>query len=251
MDRTKVYMHGYVINIRVETGYQDINVISDSLGEDCYGLEELATKITPETIIDIGGHIGSFGLMAKKFWPNCKLIAVEPDTESYELYCMNLEDNGFDGTVLNKAISYSDRNVLLHGSRTTGGAVLLREDEAQEYLHSGYRKYGDITRNVDTITIEELTKDIDVIGLAKWDCEGAEIDAFRGMKMETAAKFKTMVGEYHLWGDGKRALQASPLDVEGFWADVIRKFPHLFWSWTKPVSEQENYGKFQAWPRTG
>lgn len=247
---TKVYMHGFEINIRVETGYQDINVISDCLGGDCYGLKELSKKIKPKIVLDVGGHIGAFGLCAKKYWPDCKLIAVEPCRNSCKLYRRNLEDNNFEGIVLNKGISYNPkRNKLLFASRTSGGHVLISEEEAHNYINTQHRKYEDRIEDVETITVEELTKDINVIDLAKWDCEGAEIDAFRKMKDETAAKFRTMVGEYHLWGDGKKILQASPLDEMDFWRKAKRKFPHLLWSWTNMVSEIDKYGKFQAWPK--
>lgn len=247
---TKVWMHGFEINIRVETGYQDVNVISDCLGGDCYGLKELSKKITPKTVLDIGGHIGAFGLCAKKLWPDCELIAVEPCRSSHELYCRNLEDNELTGTVLRKGVCYNpDRNKLLYASRTSGGHIVVSAEEAKDYVDSQYRAYEERVDDIETITVEELIKDFDVIDLAKWDCEGAEIDAFRKMKPETATKFRTMVGEYHLWGDGKRVLEASPLDEMRFWDDARRKFPHLLWSWTGVVGKEDKYGKFQAWPK--
>jgi FkbM family methyltransferase len=250
MDTTKIYMHGFAINIRVAIGYQDVNVISDCLGGDCYGLEELAEKINPRLVLDIGGHIGAFGLCAKKYWPDCELIAIEPCKGSAELYRMNLKDNGLKGTVLNKGICYNpDRNKLVHASRTSGGYIVLSEKEKEDYLGSQYRKMEDIVEDVETITVEELLKDIEVVDLAKWDCEGAEIDAFRKMDKETAAKFRTMVGEYHLWADGRKVLQASPLEEMDFWTKAKRKFPHLRWSWTPYVASDEKYGKFQAWPK--
>jgi len=250
MNTTKILMHGFEINVRLEAGYQDVNVISECLGGDCYGLKELSKKITPKIVLDIGGHIGAFGLSAKKYWPDCKLIALEPCKDSYELYCRNLKDNGFEGTVLNKAICYNPaRTTLIYAARNTGGHVLVSEEEANDYIDNQYRKYRGRISNIETITTEELLKDIDIVDLAKWDCEGAEIDAFRKMENKTAVKFRTMVGEYHLWGDGKRILEASPLDAMAFWEDVKRKFPHLLWSWTGTAGEDNKYGKFQAWPK--
>ena len=245
-----MWLHGFEINVRVESGYQDVSVISECLGGDCYGLAELSKKITPKIVLDIGGHIGAFGLCAKKFWPDCELIAVEPCRTSAALYRMNLEDNGLSGTVINKAVSYNpERNVLLHAARTSGGHVFLSSDEAQEYVNAKYRQYDSVEDGIESITAEELTKDYGVIDLAKWDCEGGEQDAFRKMSDECAAKFRTMVGEYHLWGDGKRILQASPLDEMTFWKDTKKKFPHLLWSWTGVVDNDDQYGRFQAWPK--
>ena len=43
MDTTKVYMHGFEINIRTETGYQDVNVILiDTIGKSPYDYDKLA-----------------------------------------------------------------------------------------------------------------------------------------------------------------------------------------------------------------
>ncbi len=250
MDTTKVYMHGFEINIRVETGYQDVHVISDCLGGDCYGLEELSKKIDPEYVFDIGGHIGAFGLLSKKYWPKSKLIAVEPCKDSYDLYCRNLEDNGFEGTVINAAISYDkNKDVLIHASRTTGGNVFLSRAEAQQYIDENYRECSRIEEVSEVVTVEDLTENIEVVDLAKWDCEGAEKDIFENILPETATKFRAMVGEYHLWGEGKKILQASPLDELKFWRTVKTKFPHLLISWTPPVDGKDQYGKFQAWPK--
>ncbi len=251
MDTTKVFMHGFEINIRTETGYQDVNVISECLGGDCYALEELSKELTPKVVFDIGGHIGAFGLSVKRLWPNCELIAVEPCKVSYELYKLNMADNGFEATVFNKAIGYNaDRTTLVPASRTTGGGVVLSDKELKDYVDSMYRMYsGDTVESVETITLEELTKDYEMIDLAKFDCEGGEIDAFRKCTKATAIKFRTMVGEYHLWGDGKKILESSPLDTMQFWEDTRRKFPHLFWSWTRVAGGENKYGKFQAWPK--
>ncbi len=169
---------------------------------------------------------------------------------SADLYKQNLKDNGFEGTVIGKAICYNpDRTKLVRSSRTTGGNVVLSPAEAGTYTDLQYRVYQEQIQDIETITIEELLKDIDVVHFAKWDCEGAEIDALRKLSDEAAAKFRTMAGEYHLWGDGKKLLQASPLDIMAFWRAVKKKFPHLMWSWTPTASIEDKYGKFQAWPK--
>ena len=254
MDTTKVYMHGFTINIRTEISYQDVNVISECLGGDCYGFGALSKRITPEIVLDLGGHIGAFGMMAKKYWPDCRLIAVEPDKGSVELYRMNAEDNGFEAELYHAGISYNpDRTVLLNAPRTSGGHILVSTKEAMEYIGSGYRTYDGIRDGcVRAITIEDIVKEsgLERIDFAKWDCEGGEILALQNLEDESAKIFKTMVGEYHLWGEGKKILQASPIDEEKFWFNVKRKFPHLYFNWTRKVSDSDKYGKFQAWPKS-
>ena len=41
------------------------------------------------TIVDVGSHVGSFTVMAHHYWPNAKIVAVEPHQQSFELMTKN------------------------------------------------------------------------------------------------------------------------------------------------------------------
>jgi FkbM family methyltransferase len=251
MEITTVRHCGYDLNVRVRTPWLDMNVATEVIANDNYRLHELKNiGVEPKVILDIGGHIGTFGLMCKSLWPDARLIAVEPDSENMCLYRMNMERNHphSDVVILHKAISYKpDRTYLVHSPSTTGGNILCPPEEAEKYVHEGYRFYDHITnRKVNLTTIAEICKEyeIDRIDLAKWDCEGSEVDAFLNMSDKEAEKFRFMVGEYHLWGEDTKYLKADLFTTIKFWRKVKRKFPHLNFDY-----KENRLGLFQAWPK--
>ena len=119
------------------------------------------------------------------------------------------------------------------------------KEEADSYVNRKYRFYNRIVDDeVKLITVEELLKDLPHIDLAKWDCEGGEVDAFKNMSYQEAAKFRFMVGEYHIWAENTDYLRPSLFDCIHFWRQVKKKFPHLNWTY-----KEKPLGQFQAWPK--
>jgi FkbM family methyltransferase len=204
---------------------QDQWIVREVLEWDCYELG-LLHKFRPscDVIFDIGGHIGSFGLRAKSLWPEAKLIACEPNRESYQLYLKNVEANGLrDCHILNRAVSYNPENrSLLAGERSTGGCILAPASHAQAIakrpLAAGEEKYSVIDSEVELVTVEQLIKQFKLteVSLAKWDCEGGEIEAFREMSGESARIFQGLLGEFHM-----------PGGFAAFSMIAASKFPHL------------------------
>jgi FkbM family methyltransferase len=252
MDITQVKQSGFNWNIRLANGFEDLKVVHEVIAMDSYNLNELADCIDPKFILDIGGHIGSFGVFAKSKWPDAQLIAVEPCKESAQLYRKNLKSNGLNkkSVVINAGVSYDkNRTCLVHSPGTTGGHLLRSKLDAEIYTTESYRGYSGIDDyKVKTITIEEICEKykIDEIGLAKWDCEGGEVDAFINMDADTRRKFQFMVGEYHLWNDDTKYLKCPKSFCYSFWRDVKRNFRHLNWNY-----KENRLGLFQAWPKAG
>ena len=263
---TKIKQNEFVWNIRTLTPWLDINIITEVVSNDQYALWDLQTAVNVKTILDVGGHIGSFGVLAKSMWPEAELIAIEPSALNCELYERNLKDNDLwrNCQVIRGALGYNpDYNCLVHSPSTTGGAVMRPKKEAQAYINQGYRFYNKIEDdNVKIYTLEDLSCDWGVVDLAKFDCEGGEVDALQHVSDECAAKFRFIVGEYHIRkvpeyiskvGDTDYFLKAptgylkAPLfENQRFWRNVRRKFKHLF------ISHEGDYrrlGLFQAWPK--
>jgi FkbM family methyltransferase len=251
MEVTQVRHCGYDLNVRVDTPWLDMNVATEVIANDNYRLHELKdVGVEPEVIFDIGGHIGTFGLISKSLWPDSRLIAIEPDSDNASLYRMNMEANHphSDVVILNQAVSYNpERTCLVHSPSTTGGSVLCPRNEAEKYVREGYRFYNSITSDkVKLTTIEKVCKEFDIeqIDLAKWDCEGGEVDAFLNMTDSEAEKFRFMVGEYHIWSEDSKYLKADLFTSIKFWRKVKRKFPHLNFDY-----KENRLGLFQAWPK--
>ena len=60
---------------------------------DAYELDSLRSKIGTGLVIDIGANIGTFALRALQLFPNCSLIAVEPNPVDFEHLLWNLNEN--------------------------------------------------------------------------------------------------------------------------------------------------------------
>lgn len=251
MDVTHIHTNGFKFNIRVPVGFQDVKIISETISSDTYGLRDMAEAgFCPEVILDIGGHIGSFGVFAKSLWPKATLIVIEPSKDNCQLYQANLKDNGFGGHIINAALGYDPKcTCLINTPKTTGGFILRTKQEAEEYAANGYRFYnGIIDEAVELVTIENIIGAYlfrnQVIDLSKWDCEGAEVDAFENMTDGSAARFRYMVGEYHIWNEKVRHIKRHKTDCIRFWRDVKCKFPHLNFTY-----KENAIGLFQAWPK--
>lgn len=251
MDLTHIHKGDTTFNIRVSTNFQDTAIVDEIYGGDDYEVRELKKNgVEIKTILDIGGHIGSFGVLAKQLWPDARLIAVEPFAENAELYRMNLKANGLDGTVIEKAISYNkDCCWLVDSVRTTGGNFVRTRFGAERDI-ADQRISSENMYHVDVTTIEEIFEefDIDCVDLAKWDCEGGEIEAWDNISPAIARKFRFMVGETHIGKKGAdsnlRLLCAPFFYWWTYWRKVVRKFDHLEFEY-----ERRPMGHFKAWPK--
>jgi len=255
METAKVRQCGFLWNVRIPVPWHDINIITEVIGNDEYGITELRRVIgnNVKTILDVGGHIGSFGVFARSLWPGATLIAVEPEPMNSKLYEMNLKENGLWDEkchILQAAVGYNPEcNHLVHSPSTTGGNVMRTKKEAEKYISQGYRFYNSVTvDDVALLTVEDILNNYGIqrFDLAKWDCEGGEIDAFKNITPEAASKFLFMIGEYHIWDENSGYLKAPLCECQRFWRQARRRFRHLNFSYN---GDYTRLGLFQAWPK--
>lgn len=257
MEIVQVKHGGFNVNVRMSLPWHDLNILTKLICNDEYGVAELKDVIGDKigTILDIGGHIGGFGMLVKSLWPNARLVAIEPVKLNCELYAKNLKDNGlWDNNcyILQAAVGYNpERTCVVNSPRTTGGFMMRTKKESEVILRQRGKYYDRvIDDDVKSLTIENIFKmlNIEKVDLAKWDCEGGEVDAFLNMSNETAGKFRFMVGEYHSWDSREHYLKNDFFGSIMFWREVRRKFPHLNFNYeTGPGLNA--MGLFQAWPK--
>lgn len=189
-----------VINTRDDARWEkDLIVVRDVLENDAYRIHKLKSLIVPQTVVDVGGHIGSFGLKVKQVWPKTRLIAFEPNVQNAELYRQNMKDNGFDNAqVFTEAICYEkNKSVLTDHMNSTGGGFLCSSDYVNQI-----GSYFVSKTDVALYTLEEVMarENIAHIDLLKLDCEGSEREIIKQMQPETITKIGLIVGEYHIEG---------------------------------------------------
>jgi FkbM family methyltransferase len=181
----------------------DVDVIKEVFVNDVYKLRQLKERgVNPKFLLDVGGHIGTFSVLAKTLWPDCKIVAFEPVKENFELYRQNMEINGFKNvTLINKGINYdTNRTIFVNDVKATGGGTFIRPESLANALNSGHYK---LESEIVCSTLEKELADIKItaVDIAKFDCEGGEREAFRLMDETLLRKIKFIVGEYHGLGE--------------------------------------------------
>jgi len=156
-----------------------------------YRLSELDPP--PQTILDVGAHIGAFAIDCHRRWADCEIICIEANARNIPLLRKNTE--GLSGvSVIHAAVCYELEPLLenaVHrqgnsgGSRLVGAAKVERSDES----------YRGVNR-VPAITLERVMGQHGWFqcDLLKLDCEGSELDILKHADLRF---YRAIIGEYH------------------------------------------------------
>lgn len=181
---------------KVRAGEKDVNIINEVFISQSYRSALRFIK-KRSTVIDIGGHIGTFAMVANKAADDVKVFTYEPFVGSYNL----LKENIF----LNKS-----RNISAFNMAVTGKG----EKEIKLYIKTigndfaGNSVYGSGSSvSVKATNLSEIFKENEIshCDLLKIDCEGAEYDIILNAPRSIFKKIDNIVLEYHTpFGDPKK-----------------------------------------------
>jgi FkbM family methyltransferase len=171
------------IPVYVRDATNDQAVCNEVLGGDTYGLNGLA--IEPNTILDIGSHIGTFIVHAKTLWPNSTVYGFEPMLDNFNMLKLNT-CHYTNIHIFNTALAIVDKptpaqlNIWpdnLGGNRLVQGAA--------------------VTSLTAPCTLNNpLSYDLPArFDLVKFDCEGCEIELVPLITQHFNCPW--IVGEYH------------------------------------------------------
>lgn len=146
----------------------------------------------PTYIVDVGGHYGSFTIMAKTLWPNATVVAYEPamiPANRFRGYTARFTDV----TLVEAAAVGKSRGpqVAFH--------MFTEEDSGNTIFKPDNREHKEII--VDAIPfVEDLNRrGRNDISILKLDCEGAELELLQDLKAnEYLPKIGFIVGEWHV-----------------------------------------------------
>ncbi len=118
-----------------------------------------------DTIIDIGGHIGSFALFAASRAPQGRIFTYEPDPENYRILNKNISLQYANITGFQKAVA------------AVGGRKTFYRASLNNAENSLFKK-GSLSFSVEGTTIQDIFTDnaIKQCDFLKLDCEGAEYE---------------------------------------------------------------------------
>ena len=177
------------------------------------------------TILDCGSHIGLSVAWFKRRFPNARIIAFEPDPESFQLLQANIAINRLEGVeLLNLAVSSRKGTARFFGEfgveAPTASAHSLRQDWGTQRSEQWIV--------VNTVPLADyITVPIDYL---KLDIEGAEAEVMRSI--EHCLHLVRAVGlEFH--GTGAQAGADEDdlvrlLRESGFQVSVARKTRSIF-----------------------
>ena len=149
-------------------------------------------EIAPtDTVIDVGGQIGSFAIHAARCAVRGRVLSFEPMTENYRLVCENIRLNGFDNVLaMHRAVLESSGTASLHiasGPRTGSHSVVL----------SGVGKH---TETVSTVSLKDIFDEngIETCEFLKLDCEGAEYAILFTLPKSYLDRIDKIAMEFHV-----------------------------------------------------
>jgi FkbM family methyltransferase len=167
-----------------------------------------------DVVVDGGAYSGTFTLIAaKKVGDNGKVIAFEPDTESYRRLLANIRLNHLENVVaVPKGLWSSDTTLPFSDTHTIGSSIVF----------DGHRGESIIDLPVVSLDRELERLGIEKVDFIKMDVEGAEVEAIKGAR-NTLAKSdaKLAIASYHVLRGRETSLELEELLGEmGYAADT-------------------------------
>ncbi len=156
----------------------DVEVARPILAGDEYELEPLRSAgHRLNQVVDVGAHVGAFTLKVKRWWPEARILAAEPDPDSAALLRQNVA--GLEGVVLEEVAVLGRRlpEVRLRQAgraNRDGNAAASSVLEVETHnLEPHRRPPTAIVRATSILDLLDRHGD-PVVDLLKLDCEGAE-----------------------------------------------------------------------------
>ena len=155
-------------------------------------------------IIDCGSNIGMSVLFFKQLYPESRILAFEPDSDTFEVLKKNVEDNDLhEIEVFNKAVSDREGSVRFYSNPSSPGSLSM---STYRNRHAGKESV------VETVELSPyITKQVDFL---KMDIEGSEGRVIEELAKQDKLKLiKEMVLEYHHHIEPKDDTLSRILDI--------------------------------------
>lgn len=194
----------------------DFAVANELFLDRQYQVCESVIRSAKTCVLDVGGHLGFFSLMAATINPSVPIFLFEPHEGNFALLKENLKQNHVR-TVIPRRLAVSDH---------VGEAQLLLSKEDLNHSLVKAIEPTDAVQTVQATTLERIFEKnrLTSCDLLKLDCEGSEFAILPNTSDEVLKKIRHIFLEYHDWTDptGSDRLM-SFLVSKGF---KVNKFPN-------------------------
>jgi FkbM family methyltransferase len=157
-----------------------------------------------DTVIDIGGNIGTFAVFAAKCASRGRVFAFEPEEANFSLLCKNIRRNGATNITAKRLAVASERKTVKLSVSGQGGFHSIAEGRATTQ----------VVQSVDAIGLRDVFEEfaIERCHFLKIDCEGAEYEILYSTPAQYFERINRIAMEYHAIGDfSKRREQSDEL----------------------------------------
>ena len=173
-------------------------------------------KKAKNCVIDIGGHLGFFSIMASLLNPVVPIYSFEPHIGNYGLLKENLRNNHIKN-VFPKQVAVSDKIGEIE--------LQISKEDLNHSIEMAIEPTGEIQK-AQTTTLERIFQknEIKKCDLLKLDCEGSEFKIIYSAPKEIFEKIDNIFLEYHDWIEGE-----SSDKLKSFLANVgykVQKLPN-------------------------
>ncbi|MDD4427519.1 MAG: FkbM family methyltransferase [Paludibacter sp.] len=168
----------------------DISVLKQVIIEKEYMpivelVEKKYQKDYIKLIVDAGSNIGLATIFLNSYFPNTKIVAIEPEQSNFIQLKKNIEINCLNNNVvgLDKALWVNNTDYLNIGSEFRDGENWAKIVKLTDIMNE----------SVNPITLKEIIDNYgkgQIIDILKMDIEGAEANLFKSSEfLETLAKY--------------------------------------------------------------
>ena len=139
-------------------------------------------------VIDIGANIGVFSLYAAHCGKSVKVLAYEPNSESFRYLLNNIKANRLEQIIIPYRLAVTDvhNGIVKFPKKSSMYNAIIEGDSDTDF------------EEVETTSLSSMLSDIEKIDLLKLDCEGAEYDILMKSGRDVFDKISAIRMEYHL-----------------------------------------------------
>jgi FkbM family methyltransferase len=160
---------------------QDLAILIQNLFRDEYGL--LPRGLRPEFVIDAGSYIGDVSLYYLRRFPDCRVVALEPNDANHAIAELNLQAYGPRVTLLHKGLWSQSTWLKMEGERDFG--KLVPSDDGRGVIECV---------SIDSIMATYGFPRLDVL---KLDVEGAELEIVAQHPGKWLDRTRLIIVEFH------------------------------------------------------
>lgn len=180
-----------------------------------------------DTVVDIGGNIGTFAILASRAAHHGRVFTFEPNSENYSLLQQNIALNRAGNiTAINAAVARTNGELKLYCSKQGGFHSLARN---QRHVSEETVRAVSLQSIFDEFKIEHCN-------FLKVDCEGAEYEILGSASRELLSRIDMIALEYHddgVAGQVRADQLVEHLQANSFSIDTYTKLPGHVNGWIR------------------